>query len=228
MAWTKRQPISQSAPLLPRYGSIDRRMEADGEDGEARVVDLHPAEHVAQPAQRHDEDRLHEAVAHDHPEQEGDVAGSQGVEVDAPEDGGQGDDHDRAVEHGHEGGGRRVGQGGPLVAVVEPGRLSRAVRYVLRSLRRSPSLPTPPSDALGQPLDQRCGDVELLEFGTCEVARQRLRQQFAPRAAGGARATPGPRGSARGWRAGRRRDRLGGPPDLAPRERRPSPPSTGG
>ena len=136
MAWTKRQPISQSAPLLPEVG-VDRQEDGgDGEDGEARVVDLHPAEHVAQPAQGDDEDRLHEAVAHDHPEQEGDVAGSQRVEMDAAEDGGQGDDDDGAVEHGHEGGSRRVGQGGPLVAVVELGSLRRSSSRDVRGLRR--------------------------------------------------------------------------------------------
>ncbi|MFI2645435.1 hypothetical protein [Streptomyces sp. NPDC018610] len=60
-----------------------------GEDQEAQVVDAHPAEHVAQPAQHHDQDRRDQKVAQDHPQQVADVARSEGVEADAPEDRGQ-------------------------------------------------------------------------------------------------------------------------------------------
>ena len=93
----------------------DRR---DREDHEAGVVDLHPAVHVAEAAQRDHENRLNEAVSHDHPEQVADVSSGQRIEVDPTEDGRQRDDDDRAVERRHEDGGRRIGQRRPFVAVV--------------------------------------------------------------------------------------------------------------
>ena len=59
---------------------------------------------------------VHHQVAHQHPEQVADVARVERVEVDAAEDRRQADDHDRAVERGHERAEGRVRQRRPLVA----------------------------------------------------------------------------------------------------------------
>ena len=97
----------------------DRRR---GEHREARVVDLDPAEHVAEAAEADHEHGLDQPVPHDHPQQVADVAGRQRVQVDAAEDGRQRDDDDGSVEGGHEHGCGRVGQGHPAVAVTGAGR----------------------------------------------------------------------------------------------------------
>jgi hypothetical protein len=81
--------------------------------------DLHPAEHVAQSPEGHHGDRLHQAVAHDHPEEIHDVARSQRIQMDAPEDGREGDDDDRPVERGHEHRRGGVDQGDPAVVVID-------------------------------------------------------------------------------------------------------------
>jgi hypothetical protein len=89
------------------------------EHDETGVVDLHPAVHVAEAAEADHEHRLHEPVTHDHPQQVEDAAGSERVQPDATEDGRQRDDHDRAVERGHEHGGGGVRQRYPPVAIVD-------------------------------------------------------------------------------------------------------------
>ena len=117
VACSTRQPMSHIAPCPPANGSKDKHDGREREDREAGVVDTHPAEHVAETAQRDHQHGLHQAVSHDHPEQIGDVAGIQRVQVDAPEDGGQRDDDDRSVQRRHEDGGRGVRQGDPGVAI---------------------------------------------------------------------------------------------------------------
>ena len=59
-----------------RAGAPDEREQdrGDREDEEAEVVHPHPPEHVAQPAQVHDEHGRHDHVAHQHPEQIVEVA----------------------------------------------------------------------------------------------------------------------------------------------------------
>jgi hypothetical protein len=112
----------RTAPAVERVeGQQDR---GHGEDREAGVVDPDPAEHVAEAAHRHHQDSLHQPVPHDHPQQVGDVARGQRIQVHAAEDGWQRDEDDRAVQGGHEDRGRRVGERRPLVPVVggRPGR----------------------------------------------------------------------------------------------------------
>ena len=52
-ACTNRHPISHIAPWVPVSGSSGQQNRGQGEHDEAQVVDLHPAEHVTQPSQRH-------------------------------------------------------------------------------------------------------------------------------------------------------------------------------
>ena len=121
----KQTPADQPQRAAFAIERIERQQHRrDREDREARVVDPDAAEHVAHAAQRHDEYRLHEQIAHDHPQQVADVAGRERIEMDAAEDGGQRDDDDRAVERGHEHGERRVRQGHPLITVVGHQQLS--------------------------------------------------------------------------------------------------------
>jgi hypothetical protein len=89
----------------------------DREYHEARVVHLHPAEHVAELAQVDHQHRLDEAVAHDHPQQVADVARRERVEVDAAKDRRERDDDDRPVERGHEDGRGRVREGDPGIPI---------------------------------------------------------------------------------------------------------------
>ena len=97
MAWSTRQPISHSAPWVAVERVEGQQDRGRGEHGEARVVDPDPAEHVAEAAEGDDEHGLDEPVPHDHPQQVADVARRQRVEVDAAEDGGQGDDDDGSI-----------------------------------------------------------------------------------------------------------------------------------
>ena len=92
----------------------------DGEHEEAEVVHLDAAVHVAEAPQRHHQDGGDDEEAHDDPEQVADVARLERVEVDAPEDGRQRDDHDRGVDRGHQHAERGVGQGHPAVVRVVP------------------------------------------------------------------------------------------------------------
>ena len=68
--------------------------------------------------------RLHQPVAHDHPQQVADVARRQRVQVDAAEDRRQRDEDDRPVERGHEHRRGRVGQRDPAVIVAGFGALA--------------------------------------------------------------------------------------------------------
>ena len=120
-------------------GQEDRR---DREHDKAEVVDLHPAEHVAQPAERHHQDSLDEQVPDDHPQQVADVARRQRVEVDAAEDGRHRDDHDRGVDRRHRHAQGGVGQRDPLVpAVPQPGAAQFAVPGLARVIRPGASGP---------------------------------------------------------------------------------------
>ena len=80
------QPDRPFGPTEPGDGQKDRE---DGEHGKAEVEDLHPAEHVADPAQGDDEHGQHHHEAHQHPQHVAGVAGRERVEVDPPEDVGQ-------------------------------------------------------------------------------------------------------------------------------------------
>ena len=102
-----------------------QQQRGDGVDDEAEVVDLHPADHVAQPAEADDQHARHDEVAEDHPQQVEGVGRDQRIEVDAPEDVGHRDDRDRGVERRQQHGQRRVGERHPLVAVGIDGAHSR-------------------------------------------------------------------------------------------------------
>ena len=111
-------PADQPQGAVTALEGIEREQDGrHGEHREARVVDLDPAEHVAEPAQGDHQHGLDQPVAHDHPQQVADVARRQRVQVDAAEDGRQRDDDDRAIERGHEHRRGRVGQGHPPVPV---------------------------------------------------------------------------------------------------------------
>ena len=115
---TTRQPISHSAPAAAVQRVKRQRDRRDREDDEPEVVDPHPAVDVAEPSERHDEDRRHQQEAHQHPQQVADVAGRQRVQPDPAEDRGQRDQDDRGVDGRQEHPDGRVGQGHPLVVRV--------------------------------------------------------------------------------------------------------------
>ncbi len=120
---TTRQPISHSAPSSEVERVERQRDGRDGEHGEAEVVDPHPAEHVAEPAERDHQHRGDHQVAHQHPQQVADVAGGQRVQADAAEDRRQRDQHDRGVDRRQQRAQRGVRQRDPLVVrmvVVHP------------------------------------------------------------------------------------------------------------
>jgi hypothetical protein len=100
---------------------------AEREDGEARVVDAHPAVDVAEPAERHHQHGADEQVTHQHPEEITGVAWRERVELDPAEDGGQRDQDDGAVDGRHQRPERRVRQRDPLVAIVVLRRGRQAV-----------------------------------------------------------------------------------------------------
>ena len=156
MACRTRQPMSQSAAAAADERIEGQQDRGSGEHREADVVDPHPAEHVAEPAEVHDQDSLDEPVAHDHPQQVEDVAGRQRIQVDAAENRRQRDDDNRAVERRHEDGGGRVSQRNPPVAVAD-----RAVLAPCRHQIR-----------LRQSLEQRHGGRQLVELSGRETGRQ--------------------------------------------------------
>jgi hypothetical protein len=102
------------AALQPVDGQQQR---GHGVDDEAEVVDLHAADHVAQPAEADDQDARHHEVAEDHPQQVEGVGRDERIEADAAEDVGHRDDRDRGVQRRQQHCQRRVGQRHPLVAV---------------------------------------------------------------------------------------------------------------
>ena len=111
-------PADQPHRALAALEGIEGEQDGGcGEHRETRVVDLDPAEHVAEAAQGDHQHRLDQPVTHDHPEQVADVARRQRVQVNAAEDGRQRDDDDGAVQRGHEHRRGRVGQGHPPVPV---------------------------------------------------------------------------------------------------------------
>ena len=85
------------------------------EDDEADLEHAHAAEHVADAAGRHDQGGRDQAVAHEDPQQVGEVARVERAQVDAAEDGRQRDQQARGVDHGHEHAERRAGEHDPLV-----------------------------------------------------------------------------------------------------------------
>ena len=161
------EPQCAMATVVGIERQHDRRRR---EHHEAGVVDLHPAEHVAETADGDDEHRLDQPVAHDHPQQVADVAGRQRIEPDAAKDRRQRDEHDRTVEGRHEHGQRRIRQRDPLVAVV--------VAAVARRRQDSPHL-----EILCESLDERRRRHQLLQFHTGKPGRQGPCQLFGARGA---------------------------------------------
>ena len=97
---------------------VDRQEQrSDRVDHEAEVVDPHPPEQVAEPAQADDQHACDHQEAEDHPQQVEAVARPQRVQVDAAEDVGHRDQRDRGVDRRQQHTQRRVRQGDPLVAV---------------------------------------------------------------------------------------------------------------
>ena len=106
------------APAWPGHPVDREQQRGDRVDDEAEVVDLHPAEHVAEPAEADDQDAGDDQVAEDHPEQVEAVRGHQRIEVDAAEDVRHRDQRDRGVERRQQDRQGRVGERDPLVAVA--------------------------------------------------------------------------------------------------------------
>ena len=113
--WKIRITISQHAGGVARHPGDAQHQREEREDGEAQVVDPHPAVDVAQPAEAHHQHAGDHQEAEDHPQQEEGVAGLERVDPDPPEDVGQRDEHDRAVDGGHQHPEGRDEQGHPLV-----------------------------------------------------------------------------------------------------------------
>jgi hypothetical protein len=93
------QPQRAGHPVHPRHGQEDR---SDGEHREPEVVHPHPAEHVAQAAERHHKHRRDHHEAHEHPQQVARITRTERVQPDALEHGGQRDQHDRLVDRRHQ------------------------------------------------------------------------------------------------------------------------------
>src|SRR5664279_4901972 len=89
----------------------------EGEHGEAEVVGAHPTVDVAHPAEAHHQDAGDHQEAQDHPEQVEGVAGLERVDADAAEDVRKGDQHDGAVDGGHQHAEGGDEQRDPLVAL---------------------------------------------------------------------------------------------------------------
>ena len=87
-----------------------------GVDDKPEVVHLHPAEHVAEPAETDDQHTADDQEAEDHPEQIERVARLKRIQADAAKDVGHRDQHDRRVDRRQHHADRGVGQRQPLVA----------------------------------------------------------------------------------------------------------------
>ncbi len=106
------QPQPCRSPVHPG----DRQQQGEeGEEREPEVVHPHAAVHVAQATKAHDQDAGDHEEAEDHPQEVEAVARLERIEVDASEDVGQGDQHDRGVDRGHQHAQGRDRQGRPLV-----------------------------------------------------------------------------------------------------------------
>ncbi len=131
-ACTTRHPISQRAPAAAGERIEDQGDRGDGEDRESEVVDAHAAVDVAEAAEADHENRGHQDVAHQHPEQVAHVARLERVELDSGEDRGQRDQHDRPVDRRHQHAERGVAQGDPFVVRVILVEHARALALGLR------------------------------------------------------------------------------------------------
>ena len=87
--------ISQMPAAAPIIQVTLSTSDDRGEDGEPEVVHADPAVDVAQAAEAHHQHARDDQEAEDHPQQVEGVRRLQRVEVDAAEDVGQGDEHDR-------------------------------------------------------------------------------------------------------------------------------------
>jgi hypothetical protein len=103
------------------------KQRSDGEDDEARVIHADSPEHVTEAPERHNEHGGHEQVAHHDPEEIARAARVERVQLDAVEDRGQRDDHDRAVDRRHQDPERRVREGDPFVVRVVPAGAAAAL-----------------------------------------------------------------------------------------------------
>jgi hypothetical protein len=101
-AWKIRMTMSQIPAACPVGPGDGEQQGEEGEDGEAQVVDPDPAVDVAQPAQGDHQHAGHHQEAEDHPQQVEGVPRLERIDPDPPEDVGQGDEDDGAVDRGHE------------------------------------------------------------------------------------------------------------------------------
>ena len=115
--WKMRMTISQIAGGVAGHPGDGQQQREEGEDGEAQVVHADPAVDVAHPAQADHQHAGDDQEAEDHPQQVEAVARLERVDADPPEDVGQGDEHDRAVDGGHEHAEGRDEQRHPLVPI---------------------------------------------------------------------------------------------------------------
>ncbi len=79
---TNRIPMSQIAPAGPVNGVAASRSDPTVKTTKPGVVHPDPAEHVAEPTERHHQHGRHEQVAHEDPEQVAHVPRVERVEVD--------------------------------------------------------------------------------------------------------------------------------------------------
>ena len=178
--WKMRITMSQ----MPAAGPVIQVMLSsegeEGEDGEAEVVDAHPAVDVAQPARGVTTRTLVTTrKPEDHPQQVEAVAGLQRVDADAAEDVGQRDEDDGAVDRRHEHAQRRDEQRDPLVAVGQ---------------RRTRVGAAEPAGGTGAPRGRlrRRADARSAGVGACRGggAGRSMRSRYLGREDG-----PGPRGT---------------------------------
>ena len=104
-----------AGPVAGRHETQNDRRQ--GENEEAEIVDLGPAEHVAEPAESHHQDGGDHHVAHKGPQQDVGVAGVKRPEPDAAKDCRQADQHDRGVDRGGQHAQRRIAQHHPFVVL---------------------------------------------------------------------------------------------------------------
>ena len=93
-------------------------IEASVKIGEAEIVDLGAAEHVAEAPEGHHQHGGDHHIAHDRPEQGIGIARIERLEADAAKDRRQADQDDRGVDRGGQHAERGVAQHHPLVAVA--------------------------------------------------------------------------------------------------------------
>ncbi len=110
-------PDDQPHGTSPAGERVERECDScKGEDHEAEVVDLDSTIDVTESPEADDENRRHQDVAHEHPEQVAGVARVERVDLDALEDRRQRNQDDGSVDCCHQDAERRIAQRHPLVA----------------------------------------------------------------------------------------------------------------